>query len=121
MQTHSIREQLEKLSGKAIGSAAESIEGFKKKLKTLAGEPGEAARGTEEVTLKSVNDAANTLYGDVDKADAAPTLAQIEATAAAERDAVLVRTGCVHRPGVPAMNRWASLGFPYGKLVAPQL
>ena len=90
MQTHSIREQLEKLSGKAIGSAAESIEGFKKKLKTLAGEPGEAARGTEEVTLKSVNDAANTLYGDVDKADAAPTLAQIEATASAERDAVQV-------------------------------
>lgn len=84
IQARSMREQLDKLT--ASGAAAESIEAFKKKLKMLAEGSGQQFPATSELTLKSLNDAANTLYGDVYKTDAAPTVAQLEATKAAEQD-----------------------------------
>ena len=90
LQARSVREQLQSVSGKATGTVADSSEAFKKKLKTFAEGSGQAEPSVDEVTLKSVNDAVNSLYGDVDKADVAPTVAQVEATASAERDAVQV-------------------------------
>jgi hypothetical protein len=106
IQARSIREQLEKLFGKASGAAAETIEAFKKKLKMLAEGSGQQFRATPELTLKSVNDATNTLYTDVYKADAAPTNAQVEATKAAERDTATVMRHwqALKATDLPALN-----------------
>ncbi len=86
-QAHSIQDQLKKLPGQG-GALAEAISEFTEKLKNLLG-GGQPMAGAppEKPTLSRVNGAANTLYGDVDKADATPTAAQVAATATAERDA----------------------------------
>jgi len=85
IQARSIREQVDKLQ--ASGTTADAIEAFKKKLKTLTGGSGQFAPATPELTLNRVNGAVNTLYGEVQRADAAPTAAQVEAAKAAEQDA----------------------------------
>jgi len=105
MQARSISEQLDKISGQASGSTASAIEAFRKKLQALRGsampEPN-----TEERTLRRVNGAASTLYDDVDRADAAPTAAQTEATATAEKDAaeILQRWAEFKKTNLPALN-----------------
>jgi photosystem II stability/assembly factor-like uncharacterized protein len=103
IQARSMREQLEKLSGKASGTAAGSVESFKKKLKTLTGQPSPE---TPELTLNGVNAAANTLYADVCKADAAPTVAQVDATKAAEQQAaqVMKQWDALKTTDLPALN-----------------
>lgn len=86
--THSLQQQLDQFSGKATGPAADAIEKFKPKLTAVE---GVAATATTQdaipLSLNRVNAAARTLYGEVDRSDAAPTLAQINATTAAEHDA----------------------------------
>ena len=88
IQVRSIREQVDKLQ--ASGAGADAIEAFKKKLKTLTGDSGQPSVATPELTLNRVNGAVNTLYGEVSRADATPTGAQVEATKTVEQDAATV-------------------------------
>jgi len=86
LQARSVQEQLKELTGQT-GSTAEAIQAFGAKLKALlGGVPAEDATPAAG-TLIRVNMAAGTLYGDVDRADAAPTVAQVDAVATIERDA----------------------------------
>jgi len=106
IQARSIREQLEKLSGQASGSTKETIQAFQKKLKTLMQGSEPASSGAQELTLNRVNGAASTLYGELDRADATPTVAQVEATKAAELDAVTVmkQWDALKTTDLPALN-----------------
>ena len=106
IQTRSIRQQVEKLSGKT-GPLGESIETFQKKLKALTEGSGMPAADPPEVTLGRVNGAASSLYTDVDRADAAPTVAQVEATKAAEHDTATVwkQWDQIKSTDLPALNK----------------
>jgi len=85
LEAHSLRDQLNKLSGQASGTNRDSIAAFRKKLQALT----EAEPATEESpapTLRRVNSAVSTLYGAVGAADATPTAAQVEAAKKVEQD-----------------------------------
>lgn len=88
IQAHSIREQLDKLQ--ASGATADAIAAFKKKLKTLTEGSGQSAATEAELTLNRVNGQASTLYGEVYRADATPTVAQLDAAKTAEQDAATI-------------------------------
>jgi photosystem II stability/assembly factor-like uncharacterized protein len=81
IQAKSIREQADKLA--ASGVTADAIAAFKKKLKALTESSGS---GSTEPTLNRVSGTASTLYGEVFRADAAPTMAQVEAAKTVEQD-----------------------------------
>ena len=106
IQARSIREQVDKLSGKASGSAAEAIETFKKKIKLLTGIWAVFSPAGSELTLSRVNGDVSTLYGEVYAADAAPTVAQVEAAKAAEQDAatVMKQWDAFKTTDLPALN-----------------
>jgi len=82
IQAKSIRDQVDKLN--ASGTAADAIDAFKKKLKQVT--EGSGQPNDTQLTLNRVNGAANTLYADVYRADATPTLAETEAAKTAEQD-----------------------------------
>jgi photosystem II stability/assembly factor-like uncharacterized protein len=123
IQARSIREQLDKL--KPGGTAAESIEAFEKKLKTLTQGSGQPSPAAPELTLKRVNSTANTLYGDVYRADATPTVAQVEATKTAEQDSatVMKQWEALKTTDLPALNNaLRGAGLPEVQLeVNPQV
>jgi photosystem II stability/assembly factor-like uncharacterized protein len=75
----SVREQLEKLSGKASGTTSDELKAFSKKVQDVYGEA--SATETAKPALRQVNSGLNALYGQVDRADAAPTPAQTDAAA----------------------------------------
>jgi photosystem II stability/assembly factor-like uncharacterized protein len=119
--TRSLQEQLDQLSGKATGAAADAIEKFTPKLKAVTepvaaptapappakkGKPATAAPVATPVPLKDVNTAASTLYAEVDRADAEPTAAQLNATATAESNAsaVLKLWETLKTTDLPALN-----------------
>lgn len=85
-QAKSLNEQLDKVSEKASDATATAIEAFKKKLQALRGS-GMPMPDSDEVTLGRVNEACSTLYDEVDRADATPTIPQTEATSKTEKDA----------------------------------
>jgi hypothetical protein len=97
LQSRSIHEQLEKISGKASGETAEEISAFEKKLDALMGGGGgggpRAARAAQP-SLNGLNGQASGLYTQIDRADAAPTAVQENENAAIEKDAV------------PLMKQW---------------
>ena len=127
MQARSLREQLQKLTGKAsdastatgASSSAEKISGplagaisaFDKKLSLIlggAGGPGGFGAGASaSPTLGRSAGAIAGLYGEIDRADAAPTAAQLAAVDATERDfsAVLKLWQEFQATDVPALNR----------------
>ena len=112
LEARSIKQQAGKLSGKG-GGAADALDAFNKKLKQLS--EGSGQPGSEEVTLSRVNGAANTLYAEVDRADAAPTMAQTQATDSAERDAttILKQWSDFKNNDLPALNNaLRSAGVP---------
>src|SRR5579862_4125101 len=121
LEARSIKQQAGKLSGKG-GGAADALDAFNKKLKQLS--EGSGQPGSEEVTLSRVNGAANTLYAEVDRADAAPTMAQTQATDSAERDAttILKQWSDFKNNDLPALNNaLRSAGVPEIHLdVTPQ-
>ncbi len=109
--TRSLQEQLDHLSGKALGPAADAIEKFRPKLKAVtegvAPPTTPVAPVATPVSLKDVNAATSTLYTEVDRADAAPTMAQLNATAAAESNAsgVLKVWDTLKTSDLPALNQ----------------
>jgi hypothetical protein len=108
IQARSIREQLNKLSEKTTGPAKEAVQALEKKLTTLIQGSKQPSPGSGEITLNRVNDAAMTLYGDVDKADATPTAAQVDATKDAEQDAANVtkRWDAIKTSDLTALNNF---------------
>ena len=120
--TRSLQEQLDQLSGKATGPAADFIEKLRPKLKTVTegvapptppapptkkGKPASATPVAPPVPLKDINTAAITLYTEVDRADAEPTAAQLNATAAVESNAsgVLNLWETLKTTDLPALNQ----------------
>ncbi|HXY07439.1 MAG TPA: glycoside hydrolase [Terriglobales bacterium] len=115
LEAHSIRDQLNKLSGQATGTTRDSIEAFRKKLLALT-EPATAESSAP--TLTQVNSAVSTLYGGVGAADATPTAAQVEASKKMEQDTTRVikqwkelKTSelpglnlALHRAGLPELH-----------------
>jgi hypothetical protein len=71
-QARAVQEQIEKLLPQATGSIHDSLEAIEKKIVAAS--------------LNPVNRQVSALYGDIDSADAAPTAAQIAATAVIRAD-----------------------------------
>jgi len=104
IKARSIKEQVAKLTGQN-GAPSAALDAFNKKLKVLTEDS--KTPGTDDVTLGSVNGAANALYTEVDRADAAPTVAQMQATASTEKDAagVLKQWSELKSIDIPALNK----------------
>jgi photosystem II stability/assembly factor-like uncharacterized protein len=107
LQAGSIRDPLQKLSQQVAGSVRDSIQTFQNKLVAVLGAPaGFLAPPTNESTLMRVNGQVSVLYGQVWQADAEPTTAQAEASAAVEHDAsdVMKRWDALRTTDLPALN-----------------
>ncbi len=107
VQAGSVRKQLEKLSGLDYPSKV-NVEPFEKKLGAVLGtQGGFLAPPSPDATLNRVNGQAGTLYQQIWGADAAPTLSQMEALAATERDSadVMKRWSDFKGTDLPAVNR----------------
>jgi photosystem II stability/assembly factor-like uncharacterized protein len=87
LEARSIREQIKTITPQASGSTKDSVQTLDAKLKALLDGPDKPALGSQIPTLSRANGAAQTLYAEVDRADAAPTTAQTAAAVAAENDA----------------------------------
>ncbi len=78
-EARSAQEQIGKLTHDASGPLAEQLTALDKKIKAILGGGGGFGPAPAEATLTSVNGAASGLYGEIDSADAAPTVAQTAA------------------------------------------
>jgi hypothetical protein len=88
IQARSVREQLKKLSGQASGALLDAINALDKKVAAiLEGEPTPSSTAAKRA-LGAANGDAGSLYDEVGNADAAPTVAQLEATTKLEADVV---------------------------------
>ena len=117
-----LEHQLETLSKQASGSVADAVGAFRKKLSALAGSRGGFfAPPSPEVTLSRVAGEIGGLYGQVGRADVAPTATQMAAFADAEKDYAVVmgRWKAIKSTDLPALNRQLSGGgLPELKLKA---
>jgi photosystem II stability/assembly factor-like uncharacterized protein len=107
LQARSAREQLEKLSGKPGAGLNEALNALKDKVVTLLdGHMVAEAGPAPEVTLSRVNANVSALYSEVDRADAAPTAAQVKAVAEIDRDfsAMLKQWDEIRKTSIPALN-----------------
>ena len=115
-QARSLREQLEKLSGKATGPLAGSIGALERKVADLVGRPGGfSAPPSPELTLLRVSSEIGTLYSDVGRADAAPTASQVTAMAGIERGffGAMALWSTLNTVDLPALNHeLRSAGLP---------
>jgi hypothetical protein len=111
-----LREQLNKIStpesvqtgSQSGGSTGESITALAKKVSALLEPQSESSAATRpQATLTAVSSEANTLYREVDRADAAPTASQEAAAAEVERESaeVLRRWNSIKTSDLPALNR----------------
>ena len=90
MEARSIRDQVKTILPQASGPLKDSTQAFADRLKLVLDGPDKPTPGSKEPTLSRVNGAADTLYGAVDSADAAPTAVQATAASAAEQDASVI-------------------------------
>ena len=127
-EARGLREQLQKLTGKSpaeatgrnpanlswekiSGPLAEAVASFDKKLMAILGGGGGAggfgAAASPSSTLSRTGAMIGALYGEIDRADAAPTEAQIAAIDTAERDfsATLKLWKDFQARDLPALNR----------------
>lgn len=108
IEARSVRAQVKARSGQASGALAGAIKGFGAKLKDVLGSselPTGSALAPE--TLSGVNGKIRALYGEVDRADVAPTTAQINAADQVERELarVIERWEGIKTTDIPALNR----------------
>ncbi len=125
-QARALREQLQKLTSNAPatstanganssseilpGPLAEAVSAFDKKLSAILGAAGPGGFGAAAATSPTLGRTGGTiaaLYGELDRADAAPTAAQLAAIDAAEKDfsAVLKLWQEFQSADLPALNR----------------
>jgi photosystem II stability/assembly factor-like uncharacterized protein len=108
LQARSAGDQLHKLAAQASGPVKDAVTAFENKLAGVAGKPsGSLAPPSAQVTLTRVNGEVTTLYGDVDRADAAPNAAQVNAMAETEHNfaALMQRWNALKNTDLPALNR----------------
>jgi photosystem II stability/assembly factor-like uncharacterized protein len=108
LQARSAGDQLHKLSARASGPVKDAITAFDNKLAAVAGKPGGfSSPPSAQVTLTRVNGEVTTLYGDVDRADATPNTAQVNAMAETEHNfvALMQRWNALKNADLPALNR----------------
>jgi hypothetical protein len=77
-QARTVHEQISKLQDKAPGSLKDSLGILDHKISELLDSDNEAGSG-KLWTLPTINTNLMTLYGEIGKADAAPTVAQVDA------------------------------------------
>ena len=108
LQARSAAGQLRELAAQASGSVKDAITAFESKLSGVAGKPGGfSTPPSEQVTLTRINGEVTTLYGEVDRADAAPNLAQVNAVTETERNfaAAMQRWNALKNTDLPSLNR----------------
>ena len=107
-EARSAREQLQKLSKQASGPTADAILAMDKKVSALLGGGG-GPRGAAAATptLGSLSGEIGTLYGEVDRADAAPTQAQTTAIAETEKtlEDPMKQWAALKGTDLPALNQ----------------
>jgi len=117
-----LEHQLEALSKQASGSAADAVSAFRKKLSAFAGSRGGFfAPPPPGATLSRVAGELGGLYGQVGRADVAPTVTQMAALADVEKEyaAVMGRWKAIKSTDLPALNRQlGGAGLPELKLKA---
>ena len=107
-QARSATEQLHKLAAQASAPVKMAITEFESKMTSVVGKPGGFfTPPSARVTLNRVNGDVATLYGDVDRADAAPNSAQVSAMAETEHNFadVMQRWKAIKNADLPALNR----------------
>jgi len=108
LEARSAHEQLQKLAGQASGTLADAISALDKKISALAGGGGGFfAPPSPKPTLGRANGEAATIYGELDRADAAPTVAQANATAETEKSFTVLSKQWkdLKATDIPALNR----------------
>jgi hypothetical protein len=142
-QARSLQDQLEKISAQASSSLKDSIAEFGKKLAAILEPPATpstpaapesapqkatppAVKSAEpEPALAKVSGDISALYAEIDRADAAPTSAQVQALAAIGRNFSTVnkRWEELKSSDIPALNRQLSAaGLPELRIESnPQL
>jgi len=88
LETRSLHEQLNKLSAEPNDSLVTSFKDLDKKVSAVL--TGPSADEGPAPSLTTVNSSATALYAEIDRADGAPTSAQVEAVAKLEKDFVTV-------------------------------
>jgi len=103
LQAKTAREQIAALSGKASGSLADALAALDKKIAVVLESPA----GSSEPDLKTVNADIYDLYMGLDRADAAPTSAQMGAPSKIEPGLVsaVKRWEEIKSSDIPAINR----------------
>ncbi|MGH8278960.1 MAG: glycoside hydrolase, partial [Gammaproteobacteria bacterium] len=103
----SVQEQIQKLAGQTTGATRGSINALEKKLARIVGGPPLQAAMPSAITLSQVNGDVATLYQEIDRADAAPTLAQASAVSKTARDfaSVMSQWEQVKTVDIPALNQ----------------
>lgn len=106
IEARSAHEQLQKLGGQASGAVAEAISALDKKVSALLGGGGFFAPPLPKPTLGRVNGEVSALYGELDRADATPTAAQVNATAETEKGFAVVSKEWkdLRTTDIPALN-----------------
>jgi len=108
-EARSAREQLQKLSKQATGPLADAISAFNKKLAAVLGGGGGGPRGAASSvpTISSISGEIGALYGEVDRADATPTLAQTTAMTETEKglSAVMKQWAGLKGADLPTLNQ----------------
>jgi hypothetical protein len=107
-EARSAREQLEKLAGQAKGPLADAVSTLQKKVVAVLG-VGDGPRVSSAAgsTITGVSGAIGALYGEVERADAAPTSAQQNALTETEKDFTgsLKRWAEIKETELPELNR----------------
>jgi photosystem II stability/assembly factor-like uncharacterized protein len=100
-------EQLQKLAGQASGPVAEAISALDKKISALMGGAGFFAPPSPKPTLGRVNGEVSALYAELDRADATPTVSQVNAVAETEKEFATVSRQWedLKSADIPALNR----------------
>jgi hypothetical protein len=108
LQARSAREQIESLSGKTHDGLSDAVAALKEKIAILL--DGMHRSGSEQAsdgTLSRVNSDTGSLYAEIDRADAAPTAAQVKALAEIERDfpSMMKQWDEIRTTAIPALNQ----------------
>jgi RNA 3'-terminal phosphate cyclase len=120
-QARTTHEQVEKLLQQASGSLKDSLESLDQKISALLGPDKDAAAG-KALTLPAANANVIALYGEVGQADAAPTIAEVDAANKSQGalSSILASWNQLKQRDLPALNQQLKgAGFPELQLNLP--
>jgi photosystem II stability/assembly factor-like uncharacterized protein len=107
LEARTTHEQLQALAGKASGALAETISALDKKVSALVGGGGFFAPPSPKPTLGRVNGEVSAVYGELERGDATPTVAQVNAVAENEKNfaAVMKQWKDLKATEIPVLNK----------------